>query len=116
MRAAPGAVADPRASAGLDALGNDVRREIICILSEGPMAAGDIAKNFEISRPAVSKHLRVLENAGMIEHRTVGNRNIYGLQQAGFDTVRHWLDQFWNDALTRFALVAENSFDAGNDE
>ncbi len=116
MKSAPKVFSDPQANAALDALGNDVRRRIVEILSAGPLAAGDIAKNFAISRPAVSKHLRVLENAGMIEGETVGNRNIYHLEQTGFDHVRHWLDHFWTDALNRFALFAENSFNAGNDE
>lgn len=115
MQSAPKAFSDPQANLALDALGNDVRRRIIEILSAGPLAAGEIAKNFTISRPAVSKHLRVLENAGMIEGETVGNRNIYHLEKEGFDHVRHWLDLFWTDALNRFALLAENTFNSGDE-
>lgn len=108
-------LSDPKANAALDALGNDVRRRIIEILSSGPLAAGDIAKNFTISRPAVSKHLRVLKNAGMIEGETTGNRNIYHLEKEGFEHAHHWLDHFWTDALNRFALYAENSFNADDE-
>lgn len=107
---------DPEASAALDALGSGVRREIVEMLSHGPRAAGEIAARFPISRPAISKHLRLLEQAGMISHDTVGNRNIYRLEQMGFDRARHWLDHFWTDALNRFGLVAENTFKAKRDE
>jgi len=104
------------ASAALDALGNTVRRQIVELLSNGPRAAGEIAKLFPISRPAVSKHLRLLEQAGIITHETVGNRNLYRLEQVGFDHARQWLDHFWTDALNRFALVAENTFETHDHE
>lgn len=107
---------DPVVSAALDALGSPVRRGIIEYLSNGPHAAGEIAAQFPISRPAISKHLKVLEDAGMISHETKGNRNIYRLEQMGFDRARHWLDHFWTDALSRFGLVAENTFKADVDE
>lgn len=107
---------DSDASAALDALGNNVRREIIRMLSNGPRAAGEIADHFPISRPAISKHLRLLEQARMISHETIGNRNIYRLDQAGFDSARLWLDHFWTDALNRFGLVAENTFVADDHE
>lgn len=107
---------DIAASAALDALGNNVRRQIVEMLSNGPRAAGEIAEQFPISRPAVSKHLRLLEQAGIISHETIGNRNLYQLEQVGFDHARQWLDHFWTDALNRFALVAENTFETDENE
>lgn len=116
MRIASKKTPDTAASSALDALGNNVRRQIVEMLSSGPRAAGEIANQFPISRPAVSKHLRLLEQAGMISHETVGNRNLYRLEQVGFERARQWLDHFWTDALNRFALVAENTFEARDNE
>lgn len=86
------------------------------MLSNGPRAAGEIADQFPISRPAISKHLRLLEQANMVSHETIGNRNVYQLDQMGFDHARHWLDHFWTDALHRFGMVAENTFVADDRE
>ncbi len=116
MQNAPDHSCDPTVSVALDALGNQIRREIIAMLANGPLAAGQIAAHFPISRPAVSKHLRLLQDAQMITHDTIGNRNIYRLRQAGFDRARLWLDHFWIDALNRFSLVAENTVTAAHHE
>ena len=98
----------------LDALGNPVRREILRLLAEGPRTAGDIAQAFPISRPAISKHLRILQDAGVITHDSVGTRNLYRLNAGGFDIARNWLDSFWDDALHRLAFVAENTTPKGD--
>ena len=62
-----------------------------------------------ISRPAVSKHLRVLEDAALVAHEARGNRNLFRLHPAGFDAARRWLDAFWDEALSRFVVVAETT-------
>ena len=91
----------------LDALGNATRRRIVRILAPGPRSVGEIAAELPISRPAVSKHLRVLEDAALVAHESQGNRNLFRLHPAGFDAARRWLDAFWDDALSRFVMVAE---------
>ena len=98
-----------KSEAALDALGNSVRRDIVRLLADKPMAAGEVATHFPISRPAVSKHLRILEAASIIAHEARGNRNIYHLDQTGFTQVSGWLDAFWTDALQRMAMVAVNT-------
>ena len=97
------------ADASLDALGNPVRRDILRLLANGPCPAGVIAEHFPISRPAISKHLRILKDAGIITQKSVGNKNLYSLNAEGFQTARDWLDSFWDDALHRLAFVAENT-------
>ncbi len=104
---------NPRTEAALDALGNSVRRDIVRLLAKGPMAAGEVASHFPISRPAVSKHLRTLEAAAIIAHETRGNRNIYRLDQTGFAQASGWLDAFWSEAFQRMAMVAENTDERG---
>lgn len=93
----------------LDALGNAVRRDIVRLLATGPHTVGDIAETFPISRPAISKHLRILDNAGIIAHDPDGTRNVYRLDHPGFAVARGWLDQFWDDALNRLKFTAENT-------
>lgn len=104
-----------RGDAVMTALGNDVRRAIIGLLAERPLTAGEIAAHFPISRPAVSKHLKLLSAADLIAYATAGTRNIYRLEQSGFSAGRDWLDQFWPDALTRFRILAENTYEADKD-
>ena len=93
----------------LDALGNPVRRRIVQILAPAPRPVGEIAKQLPVSRPAVSKHLRVLEDAGLVTYERDGNKNLFRLDPEGFRSARRWLDSFWDDALARFVLVAENT-------
>ncbi len=100
----------------MDALGNDVRREIIAILAQGPQPAGAIAAHFAISRPAISKHLRQLKAARLIAVDRHGTRQVYRLDNHGFDTARAWLDQFWPEALQRFRMVAENTYERGGND
>ena len=93
----------------LDALGNPVRREIVAMLAEGPRAVGELAAALPISRPAVSKHLRVLQGAALVRFSVQGNRNVYTLAPDGAAEARRWLDAFWGQALPRFALLANNT-------
>ena len=94
----------------MDALGNPVRRQIIGMLARGPTCVGEIARALPISRPAVSKHLRLLAGAELVAFDKRGNRNVFRLSQSGFEAARAWLDSFWDGALARFAMVAENTY------
>lgn len=91
----------------LDALGNPVRRTIMRLLVSGPRAVGEIADALPVSRPAVSKHLRILERAELVAHEQKGNRNLFRLNPAGFRAARGWLDSFWDQALADFQRIAE---------
>jgi DNA-binding HxlR family transcriptional regulator len=90
-----------------DALGEPVRRRILELLHEGPTPVGRLAERLPVGRPAVSKHLRVLSNAGLIEHHSVGTRNLYLLAPGGMAIAQRWLVQTWDTALA--AYVAEVS-------
>ena len=92
----------------LDALGNPVRRQILERLSEGPASVGALAEAFPISRPAISRHLRLLTEARLVTHERSGTRNEYTLRREGFVDAEWYLAAFWDDALRRFKLVAEN--------
>lgn len=92
----------------LDALGSPVRRQILRRLAAGPLPVAGIAAGLPVSRPAVSRHLRQLSAAGLVTHDTSGTRHLYRLDRAGFAAAADWLDGFWDEALTRFRLVAEN--------
>jgi DNA-binding transcriptional ArsR family regulator len=91
----------------LDALGDGTRRRVFELLREGPTSVGDLAADLPVSRPAVSQHLRVLEDARLVTHRREGTRNLYELDAAGVRRLREWTETFWDDALARFKAVAE---------
>lgn len=91
-----------------DALGNPVRREILERLATEPMSVGSLAAAFPVSRPAISRHLAVLKDAGLVVHRSEGTRNVYALDPKGFEATRAALDTFWDEAESRLRLVAEN--------
>ena len=86
-----------------DALGEPVRRRILELLHEGPTPVGQLAERLPVGRPAVSKHLRVLSNAGLIEHRSVGTRNLYLLAPGGMAAAQRWLVQTWDTVLAAYA-------------
>jgi DNA-binding transcriptional ArsR family regulator len=90
----------------LDALGNPVRRAILHQLRAGPRSVGEIAATLPVSRPAVSRHLRVLEDAGLVQNRDEGTRNIYSIRMHGFASVREFIDEFWDTALARLEELA----------
>lgn len=90
----------------LDALGNPVRREIVRILSQQGSSVGEIAARLPVSRPAVSKHLRLLEQARLVAHERHGTRNLFRLERSGFESARQWLESFWDEGLRTFALLA----------
>jgi DNA-binding transcriptional ArsR family regulator len=91
----------------LDALGDPTRRQIFELLRSGPRSVGDLADDLPVSRPAVSQHLRVLEEARLVTHRKNGTRHLYELDSAGVGVLRDWVDGFWNEALARFKAAAE---------
>ncbi len=92
-----------------EALGNSHRRAIVELLAERPRSVQEIADGLPISRPAVSRHLRVLTRAGLVGDEQVGTRRLYQLQQRGVDAVRGYLEQVWGDAARRFQIFAENT-------
>jgi DNA-binding transcriptional ArsR family regulator len=92
-----------------DALGDPQRRAILALLGDGPHAVGQLAEALPISRPAVSFHLRLLKDAGLVDEERRGTRRIYRLREEGLDAVAGYLEQVWGDAATRFRVLAENS-------
>lgn len=91
----------------LSALGDPTRRAIFERLGRRPQAVGELARELPVSRPAVSQHLRVLKDAGLVTDRAAGTRRIYELDQTGITALRAYLDQFWNQALTAFKDAVE---------
>jgi DNA-binding transcriptional ArsR family regulator len=90
----------------LDALGNPLRREILIELRRAPMPVGAIAERFSVSRPAISRHLRVLQDAGLVVASERGAQNIYAIRVQGFAAVREFIDSFWDVALSRLEELA----------
>ena len=86
----------------LSALGDPTRRAIFEHLADRPAAVVDLAAFLPVSRPAVSQHLKVLKDAGLVHDASVGNRRIYSLDPAGLTGLRDYLDRFWNTALHSF--------------
>ena len=91
-----------------DALGDPHRREIVELLSRRGRTVGELASALPISRPAVSRHLRLLKAAGLVIDHPEGTRRIYELQAKGIDAVQRYLMTVWGDAAARFTLVATN--------
>jgi DNA-binding transcriptional ArsR family regulator len=89
------------------ALAEPMRQAIIERLSERPMAVGDLAAGLPVSRPAVSQHLKVLKEAGLVRDEAQGTRRIYAIDPAGLGPIRAWLDKFWDKALAAYAEAAE---------
>lgn len=91
----------------LDALGDPTRRAIFERLGQGPSAVGELAAVLPVSRPAVSQHLKVLVNAGLVAVEAAGTRRIYRLDPQGVDVLRAYFQRFWTSALADFAKAAE---------
>lgn len=92
---------------GFSALADPTRRAIFEHLARGPSAVGDLAREFPVSRPAVSQHLRVLKDAGLVTDRRDGNRRLYAVDPRGVEAMRAYFDTFWSDALAAFQKAAE---------
>src|SRR5258708_33279470 len=91
----------------LDGLGDPARRGILVRLLKGPMPVGELARNFAVSRPGISQHLRILKDANLVLDRPEGNRRLYQIHAEGFDSLREYFDQFWTQALTAFKKKVE---------
>jgi DNA-binding transcriptional ArsR family regulator len=97
----------------LDALGDPTRRRILEVVRGGALPVGRIASRLPVSRPAVSQHLRVLKDAGLVHDRQEGTRRVYAVDQAGLATLRTYLDAFWDAALAAFKEAAEATGEEG---
>jgi DNA-binding transcriptional ArsR family regulator len=97
-----------------EALGDPNRRAIVELLGSGGRSVQELADALPISRPAVSRHLRLLKQAGLVVEAPRGTRRIYRLHDAGVDAVRLYLEQVWGEAAARFRLVAENTGRGGD--
>lgn len=95
----------------LDVLGDPMRRRIMELLRPGPLPVGAIAERLPVSRPAVSRHLRLLTDASLVRHRAHGTRNLYEVDRRGLEEVRAWLDAWWDEPLDRFADHVEEHSD-----
>ena len=91
----------------LQALGDPTRRAVLEELREGPRAVGEIAARLPVSRPAVSQHLRVLKEAGLVTERQDGTRRLYRVDPNGLADLREYLSRFWEEALASFKAAAE---------
>ena len=95
------------------ALHDPTRRAVLERLRDGPRPVGEIARGLPVTRPAVSQHLKVLKEAGLVSDRSEGTRRIYYVDPKGLGAMRAWLDQFWDSALSAFAAEVER---ASNEE
>jgi DNA-binding transcriptional ArsR family regulator len=92
-----------------EALGDPNRRAIVELLRTGDRSVRELADELPISRPAVSRHLRLLKQAGLVTDRAEGTRRLYRLHDEGIDAVREYLERVWGEAAARFRLAAENT-------
>lgn|SRR4029434_3200037 len=100
----------------LEALGDATRRAIVARLIAGEMAVGDLAREFPVSRPAISQHLRILKQANLVVDRSAGTRRLYQLNPEGFESLREYFEQFWGQALHAFRRKIEEGTKEKNDE
>ena len=91
----------------LDALGDPTRRAVLKRLRGGGRPVGEIAEGLEVTRPAVSQHLKILKAARLVTVHSEGTRRVYAVDTRGIELVRQWLDGFWDEALTAFKVAAE---------
>jgi DNA-binding transcriptional ArsR family regulator len=101
----------------MTALGDPTRQAILDRLSDGPRAVGDLASELPVSRPAVSQHLKVLKEVGLVRDRRDGTRRVYQVDTAGLAVLRTYLDQFWERSLAAFREATEtevSSIDPGS--
>jgi len=99
-------------NAAFAALADPTRRKVLERLAAGPRAVGELAEGLPVSRPAVSQHLKVLKEAGLVSDSQDGARRIYAIDPKGLGAMRAWLDQFWDRALEAFKAELEVSGDA----
>lgn len=90
-----------------DALGDPTRRRTFELLRGGPQSVGALARQLPVSRPAVSQHLRVLKDAGLVSERRDGTRRLYRIEPSGLEELREYFERFWDEALEAFREAAE---------
>src|SRR3954469_21824768 len=95
------------AAPALTALGDPTRRAIFESLAGGPLSVGELAAELPVSRPAVSQHLKVLKEAGLVSDRAEGTRRLYRVDPGGVAAMRDYFDQLWNQALLAFKQAVE---------
>lgn len=105
----------------MDSLADSTRRDVLDLVRRKPSSVQEIANQLPISRPAVSQHLKILKDAGVVTSHPVGTRRVYTVATDGFEVLRQWLDVTWRDALSSFAAFVESeaadnhSIDPGGD-
>jgi DNA-binding transcriptional ArsR family regulator len=104
MRTSTARTGDP-----FEALGNAHRRAIVELLASNPLSVQELADHLPISRPAVSRHLRLLSDAGLVSEQRVGTRHLYRIHESGLGAVRSYLEDVWGTAVARFRILAENT-------
>lgn len=102
----------PLADEVFDALGDHTRRQLLRAIGDEPVAVGVLAERVAVGRPAVSKHLKVLQGAGLVSHHSVGTRNLYALAPEGYAVAQRWFADTWTAALTAFAGISSSRNDA----
>lgn len=95
------------AERALDALGDPTRRQVFRSLKGGERSVGDIARRMDVTRPAVSQHLKILKDAGLVVDRAEGTRRLYSVDSRALEAVRRWLDEIWTESLSAFKEAAE---------
>jgi DNA-binding transcriptional ArsR family regulator len=100
---------EPAPTDPFEALGDSNRREILTLLRDGERSVSELSERLPISRPAVSRHLRRLKQAGLVAERPSGTLRLYRLQDEGVEVVQQYLRQVWGEAASRFTLLADNT-------
>jgi len=100
----------------IQALGDPTRRTVFELLRDGPRSVGELAGGLPVSRPAVSQHLRVLKEAGLVRERRQGTRNFYSVNGEGLAELRAYFEGFWDEALASFKAAAESEEGGHEDE
>jgi DNA-binding transcriptional ArsR family regulator len=99
----------------LEALADPTRRAVLEELRRGPTPVGELAERLPVSRPAVSQHLKVLKEAGLVHDRRDGTRRLYSVERRGLAELREYLDAFWENALEAFKKAADSEQEGGDD-
>ena len=91
----------------MESLADPTRREIVDLVRKSPASVQELADQLPVSRPAVSQHLKILKDAGIVTSEAVGTRRVYSVTPDGFEVLRQWLDIMWRDAFESFATFSE---------
>ena len=102
--------------AALKAIAGPRRRQILTLVRDGELSAGEIASHFDVTRPAVSQHLNVLKEAGLVSERRNGTRRLYRARPEGLAELKEFLEEFWDERLSALKREAEKEEKRGNDD